>query len=134
MKNWFGSAGVCINEKGQVLMVLQGRPDEKKMWSIPSGGKDNDETFEECCVREIEEETGYITEILEEIKTKRVIYEKLAIVAEVHYFLVRVIGGERSIQDPDELIYDVDWKGSAELNTLELTFPDDRDFLMRYTS
>ena len=134
MKKWFGSAGVCVNEKGQVLMVLQGRPDEKKKWSIPSGGKENDETFEECCVREIEEETGYITEILEEIKIKRVTYEKLAIIAEVHYFLVRIIGGKRSIQDPDQLIYDVDWKGGAELNTLELTFPDDRDFLMCYIS
>ena len=134
MKKWYGSAGVCINEKGQILMVLQGRPDEKKMWAIPSGGKENDETFEECCVREIEEETGYLTEILEEIKIKRVTYKKLAIVAEVHYFLVRVIGGERSIQDPDQLIYDVDWKGGTELNTLELTFPDDRDFLMRYIS
>lgn len=134
MKKWYGSAGVCINEEGQVLMVLQGRPDEKKMWAIPSGGKENDVTFKECCVREIEEETGYLTEILEEIKIKRITYEKLAIVAEVHYFLVRVIGGERSIQDPDQLIYDVDWKGVAELNTMELTYPDDRDFLMSYIS
>ena len=62
------------------------------MWAIPSGGKENDETFKECCVREIEEETGYLTEILEEIKIKRITYEKLAIVAEVHYFLVRYTG------------------------------------------
>ena len=54
MQQWFGSSGVCINEHGQLLMVLQGKPEEKKTWSIPSGGKEYDETYEECCIREIE--------------------------------------------------------------------------------
>ena len=30
MQQWFGSSGVCINEHGQLLMVLQGKPEEKK--------------------------------------------------------------------------------------------------------
>lgn len=132
VKKWFGSSGICINEKGQLLMVLQGRPDEGKLWSIPSGGKEEDETFEECCMREIEEETGYITEIVKEIKVKRVKYEELDIAAEVHYFVARVVDGQRNIQDPDHLVYDVAWKGSDELKTLELTFPEDRDLLIEY--
>jgi 8-oxo-dGTP pyrophosphatase MutT (NUDIX family) len=77
VQKWFGSSGVCINEIGQLLMVLQGRPEEKKTWSIPSGGREYDETFEECCIREIEEETGYTGEIVEEIKIKRLTYEHL---------------------------------------------------------
>lgn len=59
---WF--FGVCINESGQLLMVLQGKPEKKKMWSIPSGGKEQRETLEECCIREIKEKTGYTVEIL----------------------------------------------------------------------
>ncbi|MFC5610972.1 NUDIX domain-containing protein [Metabacillus niabensis] len=30
-----------------------------------------DETFEDCCIRGIEEETGYIAEIIEKIKVKK---------------------------------------------------------------
>ena len=47
MNEWKGSSGVCVNEKGQLLMVLQGKPEEIKSWSVPSGGLEKDETFEE---------------------------------------------------------------------------------------
>jgi ADP-ribose pyrophosphatase YjhB (NUDIX family) len=132
MQKWFGSSGVCINENGELLMVLQGKPEEKKMWSVPSGGKENNETFEECCVREIEEETGYEVEIVEEIKVKTGSYAELNVSFEVHYFLVKNVGGKRNIQDPDNLIYDIAWKNVEELKTLELSFPEDRDFLIDY--
>ncbi|PAE31575.1 NUDIX hydrolase [Bacillus sp. 7884-1] len=132
MQKWFGSSGICINENNELLMVLQGKPEEKKTWSFPSGGKENNETFEECCIREIEEETGYIVEVVKEIKVKKGIYEGLNISFEAHYFLVKVICGERKIQDPDNLIYDIAWKSSDEIKTLDLTFPEDRDFLINY--
>jgi ADP-ribose pyrophosphatase YjhB (NUDIX family) len=134
VEKWFGSSGVCINDNGQLLMVLQGKPEERKTWSIPSGGKEHDETFEERCIREIEEETGYLGEIIEEIKVKRKTYENHNIIAEAHYFLVKIVGGKRNFQDPDNLIYDIAWKNLDEIHTLELTFPEDRDFLINYLS
>lgn len=134
MKKWSGSSGVCINENGDLLMVLQGKPEEEKKWSVPSGEKEQNETFQECCRREIEEETGYITEIVKEIKLKKGIYEEYNISFEVHYFLVKYVGGKRNIQDPDNLIYDISWKTLEELKTLELSFPEDRDFLTDYVS
>jgi hypothetical protein len=78
------------------------------------------------------EETGYLTEIVDEVKVKRVIYETLNITAEVHYYIVSIVGGKRNIQDPDGLIYDIAWKGLEELKTLKLTYPEDRDFLIQY--
>ncbi|MCJ8007713.1 NUDIX hydrolase [Lederbergia wuyishanensis] len=132
MQEWFGSSGICINENNELLMVLQGKPEEEKTWSIPSGGKEHDETFEECCIREIEEETGYIVEIIDEVMIKKGNYEHLNISFEVHYFLVKVIGGKRIIQDPDNLIYDIAWKPLEEIQTLELSFPEDRSFLIDY--
>ncbi|ALC89968.1 DNA mismatch repair protein MutT [Bacillus sp. FJAT-18017] len=132
MQRWFGSSGLCINENGHLLMVLQGTPEEKKTWSIPSGGKEHNETFEECCIREIEEETGYSAEIIEKIKVKIGIYEHLNLSAEVHYFLVKVVGGERKIHDPDNLIYDIAWKTIDEIKALDLTYPEDKDFLISY--
>ncbi|MEN1969079.1 NUDIX hydrolase [Lentibacillus sp. N15] len=59
MKQWYGAAGVCISELGKILMVKQGLPGEKKLWTIPSGEKNHNETYEACCIREIKEETGY---------------------------------------------------------------------------
>lgn len=132
MQKWLGSSGVCINENGQLLMVLQGKPEERKTWSIPSGGKDHEETFEECCIREFKEETGYTVEIIEEIKVKKRTYEHLSISAIAHYFFVKIVGGKRNFQDPDNLIYDIAWKNLDEIQTLKLTFPEDRNFLINY--
>ncbi len=130
MQKWFGSSGVCINENGELLMVLQGKPEEDKTWSVPSGGLERNETFEECCVREIKEETGYVAEVVDEIKVKKGIYEKINISFEVYYFLVKIVGGDRKIQDPDNLIYDIAWKNLEQLKELSLSFPEDRDFLI----
>ena len=38
MERWIGSAPVCVNERKEVLMVLQGKEGEEKRWSVPSGG------------------------------------------------------------------------------------------------
>lgn len=130
MQEWYGAAGVCINEQGELLMVLQGKPEEEKTWSVPSGGKEPDETFEACCLREFEEETGYIAEIVKEMKVKKGRHDELDISMEVRYFSVKVIGGVMNIQDPDGLIHDIAWKTSEELTTLELSFPEDREFLI----
>ncbi|WP_188734448.1 NUDIX domain-containing protein [Oceanobacillus neutriphilus] len=111
-------------------MVLQGKPEEDKTWSVPSGGQERNETFEECCIREIKEETGYIAEIVDELKVKNGVYEKINISFEVHYFLVKIVGGKREIQDPDHLIYEIAWKNIDELQELRLTFPEDRTFLL----
>jgi ADP-ribose pyrophosphatase YjhB (NUDIX family) len=132
MKKWVGASGVCVNEHHEMLMVLQGKPEEKKTWSIPSGGKKNSETFPECCLREIEEETGYQVEIGNEIKIKKGSYHDLQISFEVHYFSVKLVGGTVKIQDPDHLIYDVAWKSSEEIEGLVLTYPEDREFLIDY--
>ncbi|GAA0358431.1 NUDIX hydrolase [Bacillus horti] len=131
MKKWFGSSGVCLNSNGEVLMVLQGKTDEDKTWSIPSGGKEGNETFEECCIREVHEETGYDIKIIKKLKVKEGISEEHNLSYEVHYFLIQVVGGERNVQDPDGLIHDIQWKSVNEIEDLVLSFPEDRDFLMK---
>lgn len=118
---WTGSAAICIDDLNRILMVLQGKPGEQKKWSIPSGGRLANETFEECCKREVFEETGLIVEVLEEIYVKRGI---------VHYFMVDVVDGKLTIQDPDELIYDISWKTIEEIYDLDLCFEEDRNMII----
>ncbi|MEK3856209.1 NUDIX hydrolase [Cytobacillus sp. FSL H8-0458] len=127
MKKWLGSAGVCIRGD-KVLMVLQGTADEPKRWSVPSGGLEEGETFEECCIREVREETGF------EVKVIRPIYKKESSGVEVRYFEVEIIGGKATIQDPEHLIYDIAWKSIEELKALELSFPEDLAFLITLPS
>ncbi|WJE51067.1 NUDIX hydrolase [Bacillus cereus] len=130
MKRWIGTAAICVNEKNEILMVLQGKKEEPKRWSVPSGGQEEGETLEECCIREVWEETGY------EVKIINKIYEKKGVTygvpVHVHYYLVKQIGGFVNIQDPDGLIHEIDWKNINELRDLSLAFPEDYELLVRY--
>ncbi|MCD5322306.1 NUDIX hydrolase [Pontibacillus sp. HN14] len=130
MNQWVGASGVCVNEDNEILMVLQGKPEEDKKWTVPSGGVEGGESFRDCCKREINEETGYQVEVVEELKVKKGCYKSIHF--EVHYFKAEVIGGTRRIQDPDGLILDIDWKSREDLKTLPLSFPEDLEFLLRF--
>jgi len=129
MFQWKGAAGVCINEDNQLLMVLQAGEDEEAKWSVPSGGIEGNETFEECCVREFEEETGLKVEVVSKLQDKNGKVEQYGITYELQYFLVTVMSGELTVQDPDELILDIAWKSVDELDQLEMSYPEDIEFL-----
>ena len=131
MFHWKGAAGVCINEQNQVLMVLQAGEDEEAKWSVPSGGIEGNETFEECCVREMEEETGLQVEVISKIHDKNGSVEQYAITYELQYFQVKIVSGELTVQDPDELILEVAWKSLDELDALPMSYPDDTAFLKK---
>jgi 8-oxo-dGTP diphosphatase len=128
---WEGASCICLME-GKLLMVLQGKPEEEKRWSVPSGGLEKDETIEDCCIREVWEETGYVVEIKEKLHIKEDV--SFGILFKVQYFLAEVITRSPIIQDPDGLIYDIRWVSFEELKHLPLSFPEDRELLMSYLS
>ena|SRR5690625_4209794 len=130
MKKLYGAAAVCINEKGELLMVKQGTPEEEKKWSVPSGIKEEGETFEQCCIREIEEETGYDIKVIRKLKVKQLNVSHMSI--QIHYFEVEVVGGQPVIQDPDDLIYEIKWQSAKTIKQLKLSYPEDRQFLLEY--
>lgn len=59
-----GSSCVVINQEGAVLLVLR---DDFRIWALPGGGVEPDETWEQAAVRETLEETGYQVEIMQYI-------------------------------------------------------------------
>lgn len=126
MSDWKGAAGVCINEKNEVLLVLQGPPEEEKKWSVPSGGVEQGESLQECAEREFYEETGLAVRVTEELKIRSGEYENAAVSFAVHYFKVEITGGEIRIDENDEWIKEVAWKPISELAALDLAYPDDR--------
>lgn len=125
MFNWQGAAGICINEKNEVLMVLQAAPGEEKQWTVPSGTLEDEETFEQCCMREFWEETGFTIRTIEKVHKKSGVISEQKIAYKVEYFLVEIVSGEITIQDPDEFIHEIAWKSLEEIATLPLAYPDD---------
>ncbi|GKW46328.1 NUDIX hydrolase [Planococcus sp. NCCP-2050] len=127
MANWRGAAGVCVNDKGEVLLVLQGPPDEDKKWSVPAAGLEAGESLQECCEREFFEETGLSVSVHEELKIRNGEYENSAVSFEVHYFRVEITGGEIRVDENDPWIQEVAWKPITELAELDMAYPDDQE-------
>ena len=57
-----GSSCVVINKKEEILLVLR---QDFRIWALPGGGLEPNETWEQAAVRETLEETGYEIEILQ---------------------------------------------------------------------
>ncbi|MDR7071575.1 NUDIX hydrolase [Fictibacillus barbaricus] len=93
------SQGVVI-QNNQLLMVKQRVKRGDTVWNFPGGGVEKDETFEEACIREVREETGYAERIIELLYTND----------SKHTYLCEVVSGELTIED-DEDILDVQWVG-----------------------
>lgn len=59
----FATDAILI-EDGKLLLVKRGREPFKGEWALPGGRIEEDETAEQCLVREMEEETGLEVEPL----------------------------------------------------------------------
>lgn len=125
MANWKGAAGVCVNERDEILLVLMKAPEEDSKWSVPASGLEAGETLEQCCEREFEEVTGLMVKAGEILKTRDGNYEDAAVSFDLHYFRVEVTDGELIIPKDDFLIEDIAWKSIEEIEKLELAYPDD---------
>ena len=70
-------------------------------WLVPGGGMENDETPEECCVREVEEETGCLVQPQERLLTLYEYYEEYRYIS--HYFICTVTGqGKMNLTDAEK--------------------------------
>lgn len=127
---WRGSAAICINEKDEILMVAQEKPNEPELWSVPSGGVEENETFEECCAREVWEETGYRIKVINKVRERDGITYKVDV--HVKYFKVQLIGGEKKIQDPDQLILDISWIPISKISEIKMLYEEEREILQNY--
>jgi len=129
---WVGAAGLCVNERGRVLLVLQGGPGQDKGWAIPGGGVQPGETLEDCCRREVWEETGYRVCVHRKVHVKTGSPLIPGGRFELYVFEAVTSGGEPSLHDPDGLIHDVRWFDAAEVGTAPFMFPEDQDLVLRY--
>ena len=99
-----GSSCVVINKKEEVLLVLR---EDFRIWALPGGGLEPDETWEQAAVRETLEETGYAVEILQYVGEywRPQMSEGQGDLKRV--FLAQVTGGSPSQHDDESI--DVRW-------------------------
>ncbi len=131
MPGWRGAAGICVDGRGRVLLVLQGGPDERRAWAIPGGGAREGETLQACCIRDVREETGYTVAVRRELGVKTSSPAEPGHRFELHIFEVEPVGGAAALQDPGGLIHAVGWFRPGQLRNLDFAFPEDRDVILR---
>ena len=78
--------GVVVSE-GKILLTYEVNTDQ---YFIPGGGLEENESPEECCKRELAEETGYVVMPLSQYLTIHEYYEEWFFVS--HYFICETIG------------------------------------------
>lgn len=123
------SGGVAFRWSGDRLEVALISVSSEPRWQLPKGIIDEGETSEITAVREVREEAGIVTELIEPLDRveywffatrggKRVRYHKF-----VHFFLLRYLTGD--VNDHDHEVNEARW---VEINEAiqKLTFESDR--------
>ncbi|ANY06773.1 NUDIX hydrolase [Pseudonocardia sp. HH130630-07] len=128
------SAGGLVVDPETGAAALIGRLDRRGrlLWSLPKGHIETGETAEQAAVREVQEETGIIGEVLAPLGTIDFwfVAEDRRVHKTVHHYLMRALGGELS--DEDVEVSEVAWVPLGELEG-RLAYADERR-LIRHAS
>lgn len=127
MREWFGSAAVCLNEDREILMV---KSFDSEKWAVPSGGIEKGESPEECCIREVKEETGYDIVVEDNLFNKEIEIKEIKV--KTYYFKVKKVGESEGINDPDNIIVTAEWKSLSDIQAIQHVYPEDLEFLVDF--
>ena len=78
--------GIVIRD-GLILLTYEVNTDQ---WFIPGGGLESLESIQQCCIRELAEETGYVVNPQHHFVTINEYYEEWLFIS--HYFTCEIIG------------------------------------------
>jgi len=123
------SGGVVINN-GKILLIKRKHEPNKNTWCPPGGftEKSINEPVEECCIREVKEETNIDIEIIKKLDILK-FYNKIKNRnEEIHIFLCKPKSIEIIVDDE---ISDAKWIDLNEINSFNL-IPGFFDFISKY--
>ena len=78
--------GIVI-KNDKILLIYEVNTDQ---WFIPGGGLEDNESMQECCKREMAEETGYVVETKDHFLTINEYYEEWLFIN--HYYICDYVG------------------------------------------
>ncbi len=99
-------------------------------WGLPKGLVEKGEAPEETAVREVQEETGLVAEIIEPLGdiSYWYVWNEERVRKKVTFFLMEAVGGDVSVHDHE--MEDVRWFPLPEARR-RATYPSERDVLRR---
>ena len=107
------AGGFVWNEKNELLMIFR-----EAHWDLAKGHLDEDESIEECAMREVAEETGVSSlEIETTIGISRHIYEYKGrmVLKSTHWFQMKAMANEKLIPQTEEGIEKVEWVPQSKI-------------------
>ena len=114
-------------ENKQILMVYNG---DTNHWSMPGGAVEEGETLEQAAVREVKEETGLLVKISDIIAVNECFFDKKEEHAIFVTFRAIIIGGNISIENPEE-ISEITWVDISKADELMPYHKDGIDKLIK---
>ena len=103
-KEVYASVAVIINNGKFLGVTRKNQPDN---WGLPGGKKNKNESPEECCLRELEEETGFKGKIISFLLSRT----DITVNKQVNAYLVEIVSGNMIPEDSIK----VDWISEKEL-------------------
>ncbi|MBQ9409263.1 MAG: NUDIX domain-containing protein [Clostridia bacterium] len=88
------------------------------LWMLPGGGQEAGETFEECCLREVQEETGYRVRICYPLLTLNEYYEEYRYISRYYVCEIEGSGAMRLTPQEEKRGLRPDWLPLSEALTL----------------
>jgi 8-oxo-dGTP pyrophosphatase MutT (NUDIX family) len=127
------AGGVVIRRRsGGIDVALAARRTRKGdlAWGLPKGLVEKGEAPEETAVREVQEETGLVAEIVEPLGdiSYWYVWEEERVRKKVTFFLMEAVGGDVSVHDHE--MEDVRWYPLEEARR-RASYPSERDVLRR---
>ncbi|MCC7530025.1 MAG: NUDIX hydrolase [Candidatus Melainabacteria bacterium] len=122
---------IVISPEGKILLVRH-RKGNRQYWVLPGGRLEYGETFAECAVREIKEETGLDVEVVRFLFLSEAIAPDRSRHIVNVYLKAKEIGGVLKVGN-EPVLAGVDYIAIDELETLTL-FPPVAEYILKSLS